>query len=245
MRRRGVGAGAIAKKKLAEARYKDRGTEIAADQLAQMSKQLETFQKHLEEFATKHKDDIRRNAEFRRQFQEMCAAVGVDPLASGKGFWSEMLGIGDFYYELGVQIVEVCLATKPRNGGLIMLDELRERIAGKSRARQDVSNDDLLRAIKKLKVLGSGFTAIPVGGGRYLVQSVPGELNMDHTTVLQLAEGSGFVSESSIVSKLRWEKERAQRVLDHMVKEGLAWVDDQAPEGRQYWFPALIPDPAG
>eukprot|EP00058_Branchiostoma_floridae_P006517 XP_002592005.1 hypothetical protein BRAFLDRAFT_79594 [Branchiostoma floridae] len=225
MRRRGVGAGAIAKKKLAEARYKDRGTEIAADQLAQMSKQLETFQKHLEEFATKHKDDIRRNAEFRRQFQEMCAAVGVDPLASGKGFWSEMLGIGDFYYELGVQIVEVCLATKPRNGGK--------------------RGDDLLRAIKKLKVLGSGFTAIPVGGGRYLVQSVPGELNMDHTTVLQLAEGSGFVSESSIVNKLRWETERAQRVLDHMVKEGLAWVDDQATEGRQYWFPALFPDPAG
>ena len=37
----------------------------------------------------------------------MCASIGVDPLASGKGFWSEMLGVGDFYYELGVQIVEV------------------------------------------------------------------------------------------------------------------------------------------
>ena len=28
-----------------------------------------------------------------------------------------MLGVGDFYYELGVQIVEVCLATSHRNGG--------------------------------------------------------------------------------------------------------------------------------
>ena len=37
----------------------------------------------------------------------MCASIGVDPLASGKGFWSNMLDIGDFYYELGVQIVEV------------------------------------------------------------------------------------------------------------------------------------------
>ena len=26
-----------------------------------------------------------------------------------KGFWAQMLGFGDFYYELGVQIVEVCL----------------------------------------------------------------------------------------------------------------------------------------
>ena len=28
-----------------------------------------------------------------------------------------MLGVGDFYYELGVQIIEVCLATSHRNGG--------------------------------------------------------------------------------------------------------------------------------
>ena len=34
----------------------------------------------------------------------MCASIGVDPLASSKGFWSEMLGVGDFYYELGVQV---------------------------------------------------------------------------------------------------------------------------------------------
>lgn len=38
-------------------------------------------------------------------------------LLAGKGFWSEMLGVGDFYYELGVQIIEVCLALRHRNGG--------------------------------------------------------------------------------------------------------------------------------
>jgi len=32
----------------------------------------------------------------------MCANIGVDPLASNKGFWAELLGIGDFYYELGM-----------------------------------------------------------------------------------------------------------------------------------------------
>ena len=46
--------------------------------------------------------------------QDMCASIGVDPLASSKGFWSEMLGVGDFYYELGVQIVEVCMASSHR-----------------------------------------------------------------------------------------------------------------------------------
>jgi hypothetical protein len=31
----------------------------------------------------------------------MCSNCGVDPLASNKGFWAEILGFGDFYYELG------------------------------------------------------------------------------------------------------------------------------------------------
>ena len=30
--------------------------------------------------------------------------TGVDPLASNKGFWAQVLGVGDFYYELAVQV---------------------------------------------------------------------------------------------------------------------------------------------
>ncbi|XP_051496399.1 vacuolar-sorting protein SNF8 isoform X2 [Apus apus] len=183
--------------------------------LLQMSKQLDMFKTNLEEFASKHKQEIRKNPEFRVQFQDMCATIGVDPLASGKGFWAEMLGVGDFYYELGVQIIEVCLALKHRNGGLITLEELHQQVLkGRGKFAQDVSQDDLLRAIKKLKVLGNGFGIIPVGG-TYLIQSVPAELNMDHTVVLQLAE-------------------------EHLLKEGMAWLDTQAVGEAQYWLPALF-----
>ena len=45
--------------------------------------------------------DIRKYPLFRQQFHEMCAKVGVDPLASNKGVWAELLGISDFYYEQG------------------------------------------------------------------------------------------------------------------------------------------------
>lgn len=186
MRRR-AGVGAIQKQKLEQEKYKDKGTEIQENQLEQMSKQLEVFRTNLEEFAAKHKNEIKKNATFRKQFQEMCASIGVDPLASGKGFWS-VLGIGDFYYELGVQIVEVCLATNDMNGGLISLDELRQRLIkarGKSQHHQEITIEDLLCASRKLKIFGNGFTVVPVGKGKYLVQSVPGELSMDHTAVLQ------------------------------------------------------------
>lgn len=49
--------------------------------MLQMAKQMEMFKVNLEEFAAKHKDDIRKDPEFRVSFQEMCASIGVDPLA--------------------------------------------------------------------------------------------------------------------------------------------------------------------
>ena len=55
------------------------------------------------------------------------------------------------------------------------------------------SRDDLARAIKKLHIMGSGFQVIPVGK-KQLVQSVPGELSMDHTAALQLAQVTTFVT---------------------------------------------------
>jgi ESCRT-II complex subunit VPS22 len=239
MHRRGAGVAAIKQKSLAQARFKDKGSEIASEQLSQLSKQVESFRTYLEEFATKHRDDIRRSPQFRNQFQEMCAAIGVDPLASSKGFWSK-LGVGDFYYELGVQIVEVCLATRHRNGGLMSLEELKQRlVASRGRNRQEISSEDILTAIRKLKILGNGFTIIPVGT-RYLIQSVPGELTMDHTMVLQQTEGQGYVSLIILKTKLGWEDERITRALDFMVTEGLAWVDGQSSAGKLYWFPGLF-----
>lgn len=65
---------------------------------------------------------------FRAQFHKMCSNCGVDPLASNKGFWAELLGFGDFYYELGVQIVEACLSSRPQNGGLCELRHLMEAV---------------------------------------------------------------------------------------------------------------------
>ncbi|XP_018565187.1 vacuolar-sorting protein SNF8 [Anoplophora glabripennis] len=242
MRRR-AGLGAIQKQKLEQEKYKDKGTEIQENQFEQMTKQLEVFKINLEEFASKHKNEIRKNPEFRRQFQDMCASIGVDPLSSGKGFWS-ILGIGDFYYELAVQIVEVCLATNEKNGGLISLDELRTRLIkarGQSKQHQEISQDDLIRAAEKLKIFGSGFNVIPVGKGKYMVQSVPGELSMDHSAILQQAEkNQGFISVSYLKRELKWEVERSRKALEHMVNQGLAWVDLQNPQEKLYYFPSLF-----
>lgn len=244
MMRRKPGIGGIQKQRLEQEKYRDKGNVIQENQLEQLTKQLAVFQTNLEEFAGKHKTEIKRNPEFRKQFQEMCASIGVDPLASSKGFWS-ILGIGDFYHELSVQIVEVCLATNYKNGGLISLNELRQRLIksrGKSKQHQDINNEDLLCAARKLKIFGNGFSIIEISKGQYLVQSVPGELSMDHTAVLQLAskQNKPYVSTYLLQDQLKWDAERSKKSLDHMIKEGLAWMDSKNNGETLYWFPSMF-----
>ncbi|KAH9624702.1 hypothetical protein KSS87_008112 [Heliosperma pusillum] len=228
MRRR-PGIGGLQTAAAARDQYRLLGENVAKLRTDLMKEQLATFRSQLEDFARKHKNDIRKNPTFRAQFHEMCSKVGVDPLASNKGFWAELLGIGDFYYELGeyppvekvlcssvlifhvgVQIVEICLATRPINGGLINLQELLNLLRVKRKnAREPISEDDCLRAISKLKVLGSGFEVISVGKKK-LIRSVPTELNKDHNEILELAQG------------------------------GLAMIDDGHKDGkRRYWFPCV------
>ena len=260
MRRR-AGIGAIHKKKLDAEKFKEKGNELAEHQLTELSGQLQNFQTNLENFAREHKQDIKRDPEFRRHFQEMCASIGVDPLASGKGFWSNMLDIGDFYYELGVQIVEVCMASQHKTGGLMELGEIRHKLIrsrGRSEHHQDITLDDLLRATKKLKVLGTGFTVISLGSGRHLVQSVPGEMSLDQVNfvtmwgfydlisawqvmVLQHAEASGgMVNQRTLKEKLNWDKNRSTMALEKMLGAGLLWVDKQGEEGDMYWVPSIF-----
>ncbi|KAG6385558.1 hypothetical protein SASPL_154394 [Salvia splendens] len=239
MRRR-PGIGGLQNAAAARDQYRLLGENVAKLRTDLMKEQLATFRSQLEDFARKHKNDIRKNPAFRSQFHEMCAKVGVDPLASNKGFWAELLGIGDFYYELGVQIVDICLATRPHNGGLISLEELC-KLLGKRRkgTREAISQDDCLRAISKLKVLGNGFEVISLAKKK-LVRSVPTELNKDHNEILELAQGQGFVTVDEVQRRLSWSSGRATDALETLLEEGLAMIDNGHKDGRsRYWFPCV------
>ena len=67
MRRRGLGIAAIKNKDLAQAKFKDKSSEIASEQLSQLSKHLDSFKSYLEDFAREHKSDIKKDAQFRLQ----------------------------------------------------------------------------------------------------------------------------------------------------------------------------------
>mmetsp|Transcript_29185 Transcript_29185/g.49048 ORF Transcript_29185/g.49048 Transcript_29185/m.49048 type:complete len:248 (+) Transcript_29185:358-1101(+) len=239
MRRR-PGIQGLQRRQEATSQYKALGEDLASNQLERMREQLAVFRSTLEDFAFKHRAAIKQDPVFRAQFHKMCANVGVDPLASNKGMWSELLGLGDFYYELGVQIVEACLATRPYNGGLIPLDELTALVQKRrGRVAQPVSTDDVKGAIKQLKGLGCGYGLFKLGLRR-MVASVPVELNRDHNTMLEFAQATSGLTVREAEEGLGWEHTRTSNVLKELLKDQIAMVDDGAADGlRRYWFPCI------
>ncbi|KAJ5503137.1 hypothetical protein N7463_006011 [Penicillium fimorum] len=234
MSRRGVGLGAFANRTQATQSYATHGANLRSTHTASLQTQLSVFQSLLHTFALEHSSTIKSNPTFRAEFARMCNTIGVDPLAASNILGGDM---NDFYFEVAVRVVELCRETRSENGGLIGVEECRKRV-GKGKAigsGLEVSDDDILRAVRSLQPLGSGFSIVKVGSKQY-IRSIPKELNSDQATVLEVIQVLGFVSVSMLRLNLKWEKARAQTVIDDLLADGLVWLDAQGPE-KEYWSP--------
>ncbi|KAL4867633.1 hypothetical protein BDV12DRAFT_209769 [Aspergillus spectabilis] len=250
--RRGVGLGAFAHRTQTTQSYASHGATLRSTHTTSLQTQLSVFQSLLHTFALEHSSTIKSNPSFRAEFARMCNAIGVDPLAASnvrgkegarKGdtgsFWTQIMGgdMNDFYFEVAVRVVELCRETRGVNGGLLGVEECRRRV-GRGRViggGLEVTDDDVLRAVKSLEPLGSGFSILLVGSKQY-IRSIPKELNTDQATVLEAIQVLGYVSVSILQANLEWEKARAKTVIDDLLADGLVWVDLQCAE-KEYWSP--------
>jgi ESCRT-II complex subunit VPS22 len=254
--RRTPGLSSFSTSRLSSTAYTTHGANLRATQSTSLQTQLSVFQSLLHNFALTHSKDIRANPAFRAEFARMCSAIGVDFLASshtnvagdkgaGSSIWAQLLGgtVNDYYFNLGVLIVETCRATRAENGGLISVSEVRSRLssdatAGRIGSSLAVSDDDITRAVASLSPLGSCFSILKIGH-RSLIRSVPKELNTDQSTVLEAVQVLGYVTISMLQINLGWERPRAHAVVEDLMADSLVWVDCLAGE-NEYWSPAFI-----
>jgi ESCRT-II complex subunit VPS22 len=238
MRRRGVGVGAIQKKKERQNAYSNRGKELETNKLAFVKQTLSEFEIKLRDFAAKHKEKINKDPEFRQQFHIMCNSIGVDPLQSSKGFWANILDVGDYYYELAVQVIDIGMRTRRSNGGIMTFSEMLNRVRS-VKGRETVSSDDIKRAVEKLHVLGSGFSVITLDDGEALVLSAPTSLSSDQQILLNVANKLGFVTVAHLTQEMGWALPRCEMVITALVGAGFMWVDET--HGLVcYYFPSLF-----
>ncbi|KAK7043697.1 ESCRT II complex subunit Dot2 [Paramarasmius palmivorus] len=243
--RRGVGLAAFDRHEQSKRSFAELSTQLNENQVQQLHSQLAQFRTALSHFASTHRDSIRKDPKFRHAFQQMCSSIGVDPLAGPRkgGWWAEMLGLGDWQYELGVQIVDVCVTTRERNGGMIEMGELI-RLIGQLRGLNggDITEEDIIRSIKTLEPLSAGYQVVDVGG-RKMVRSVVKELDQDQVTVLAVARREGGrVVEEMLIRRHGWSRDRAHAALENMLlRDNLCWVDEQDESyGRAYWIPSAM-----
>ncbi|TVY28990.1 Vacuolar-sorting protein [Lachnellula hyalina] len=250
MSRKGVGLAAFDRSRIKSAQYASHGNNLRSSHSTSVATQLSVFRSLLQQFAQTHAKDIRSNPSFRAEFARMCAAIGVDPLASSSGaggkdgggsFWAQLLGgsVNDFYFELAVRVVEVCDATREENGGLIGVKEVRDRITvTRMEGSSEITEDDILRAVNTLKPLGSSYSTLTVGHKVY-IRSIPKELNTDQSAVLETAQLLGYVTVSMLMLNLRWPRARAKTAIDDLMSESMLWVDKQSDEW-EYWSPGFM-----
>jgi len=237
--RRAPGIQGLQRQQNQQSRLRHVGADLGEQNAAEVRRQLDNLRERIEAFAVQHRTAINQDPQFRANFNEMCAAIGVDPLQSSKGFWVQMLGVGDFYYELAVQVADVCMRSRATTGGLIALAELHLQVANvRSGGKQTVSVSDVKCAINQLQKLGGGYAIVNVGNAEY-VRSVPAELNADHAVAMGQARNSARLTHSMLVSQCSWTPARASRVLDSLLKGGLVWVDHQAEAEPEYWIPCI------
>ena len=240
----GVGIAAFERQQQSQASFAKLSSDISQAQVEHLHSQLAQFRTALVRFASDHRESIRKDPSFRLAFQRMCSAIGVDPLAGPRkgGWWAEVLNLGDWQYELGVQIVDVCVSTRERNGGLIEMGEL-VRLVSRLRAVDEgvITEEDVVGSIKTLKPLGAGYEVLEVGGKK-MVRSVVKELDDDQAIVLAIAQDEGGkVSEQLLVIRRGWAVERARAALENMLlRDGLCWLDEQDQGGVAYWVPSAM-----
>jgi hypothetical protein len=117
--------------------------------------------------------------------------------------------------------VEACLASRPHNGGLMSLRELHAAVSRRrGSAAAPVSEDDLLRAIAQLRVLGGGWDLLTVGGPtQRFVRSVPTELNGDQTALLaRAAAAGGVLTAAGAARDAGWAPRRVSDALEALLK---------------------------
>ncbi len=111
-----------------------------------------------------------------------------------------------------------------------------------SKVKRAYSEDDIIKSVKKLSKLGSGFRTIAVGQD-VLIVSVPEELDDDHMQIMNLAEDDRFgqqgITIDDIVRALHWDDERSKRAVELLLSKGIIWLDINHGEKR-YWFPRSV-----
>lgn len=187
------------------------GEQVEKETMLQLKDQVEKFSSNLEQFALKYKDEIKFNPDFREKFYLMCKEIGVDPLSS-VSLWQRNLNLTEFYYNLAIQIITLCLTMRDKEGPLIEITKLKSALTI-LRKKSDISLLDIQKAIESVSELKCGFQIINLKSTQ-AIMTIPLQLSSDTNNLIELAgENKGCLGYSLCYDKLNMNKSRFENLI--------------------------------
>ncbi|AWU76586.1 uncharacterized protein C5L36_0C05170 [Pichia kudriavzevii] len=223
-------------------KYKHLGTALSNEQKEQLLTQLQVFQTALISFQEEHSSEIINDEQIRTTFQEICSAFGIPPLVVASTLEGQEAEI-ERNNQLCLKMIELCTETRPINGGIITVDDLVELINEDSWVNKDLhmkfTSKDVLEACSHLKIMGGELQLIQIGKRNY-IKSIPQELDVDQSTIIDTANILGYVSISILRDNFGWKSSRCRSTIDEMISYGILWVDKEPGHETKYWAASWI-----
>eukprot|EP00825_Cyclidium_porcatum_P019935 TRINITY_DN22800_c0_g1_i3.p1 TRINITY_DN22800_c0_g1~~TRINITY_DN22800_c0_g1_i3.p1 ORF type:complete len:203 (+),score=33.55 TRINITY_DN22800_c0_g1_i3:148-756(+) len=186
-------------------------------------------------FAQKYKEQINKNPQYRNNFNELCLKIGVDPMSSKKNVLSS-LGFGDFYIQLTMVVLDICEKEKSRNGGIMSIKDIIEKIKTRHKNLDSVTSSDICKAIDKAKILGN----FQIFNQAY-VSIVPIALSNEIERLMSLSDQYGCFTEKLIITKLQWSTKLMEENINILRQQGLIWLDKKTPDKQaRYYFISML-----
>lgn len=222
----------------------DTALQILDQRLDHTKQQLLCFRDGLQTFAQKYSSRIVKDSAFRHTFHTLCTELGIDPLCSSKNLFNRLFGLGRFYNEISIQVIDHCTRTKPFNGGYLRLDGLLACL-NKNRS-PPVTEFDVVQAIKSLRALQCGYQVVDIGATR-VVKSCTTQIDVHEVAIIQYffrkqaqsAEPYVFIRE--LKKELDIPLSHLNVALSNLLRVGVCALDDQVPKAERphFYFPGF------
>ncbi|EDO06457.1 hypothetical protein BBOV_II005030 [Babesia bovis T2Bo] len=233
--RRGIGASRILNARREQEQWDTLSATVESETIDAYEKLAEDFKADLYVFIEKYKGLINKDPAFRLEFLELCDIIGVDPLSNSSRI-SRAVGLKSFYVEVAVRLLEVCLKSRAINGGICEMSQVISEFPD----RLNITENDILRAIKQCSVFGKNSIRTLCVRGVTLIVTSPFCLSNDHRACLDyMAEKRSGVTVLELSEKLECTLSQAQNLLDQFIERQVAWID-QTDDETFYWFPCLF-----
>jgi len=238
-----MGLRRIEEKITKEAALKVKGSQLALQNLEEMSKQVQELHKELQRLESRYKSDIKKNSDLAQKVMKLREELGL-PLAIGifdvgdkPSIKARLQGKDEYLNYLALRIIEIGKLSRTRSGGILSVSDLILKLNDESKGIV-ISISDVNNALKLLVSNGLIHQVRKLVGMK-IIEFIDPQLTQDNQIILEMAaQTNGQITLTELVQKTSWSIERIERGLNTLISKKIV-VKSNTLDGVLLSFPCI------